>query len=83
VWEAMSLGIVVLSAPAGDLRLEIKNNINGFLINEYDMYSFCKKLNWIIKNHHKLNKLRKNAILSMKQKHDIKNISSQILNNFF
>jgi len=83
VWEAMSLGIVVLSAPAGDLRLEIKNNINGFLINEYDMHSFCKKLNWIIKNHHKLNKLRKNAILSMKQKHDIKNISSQILNNFF
>jgi len=83
VWEAMSLGIVVLCAPAGDLRFEIKNNINGFLMNTYDLHSYCKKLSWIVKNHHKLIKLRKNAFLSMKQSHDIKNISNQIYKNFF
>lgn len=60
VLEALCLGKPIISTPVDGLKDIIKNNYNGYLINNNK--EFAKTINEILKDENKLKKLSKNAI---------------------
>ena len=80
VWEAMSIGKIVLCSPAGDLKFTIKNNYNGFLIKNYNIKTYAEKIFSIIKNFNKLNNLKKNAIKTILTNYNIEDTFVKINN---
>ena len=79
VWEAMSLGIILFTTQAGEIKYQIKDGFNGFLIKNSDVERNSEKLIWISQNLDKLNSMRMNAIKTVKKNFDIKKIRIQIL----
>ena len=55
LWEAMSMGIPVVSTKVGGASQYIKNGFNGYLCNIFDSENIFKKVNKLILN----SKLRK------------------------
>lgn len=78
VWEAMSLGIVIFTTQAGEIKYKIKDGFNGFLIKNYDVEKNAEKLIWISQNLNKFQNIRLNAIKTVKKNFDIKKIRIQI-----
>lgn len=62
--EAMSFGLPVISfdCPVGPGNL-IENNIDGILIQDNDIKTYVKKLNFVIQNKELQNQLARNAII--------------------
>ena len=59
--EAMSYGIPCIAPPKGGPVELINNNVNGYLINSYDINKITKLIIYLEDNRHKLEKLSKNA----------------------
>lgn len=76
--QAYGLPCIAFDCPTGPAEV-IENNINGFLINCFDLEEFASKLNMLILDENLLNSFSANSI-SKSKAFDIENISKKWIN---
>ncbi len=82
--EAMAFGIPVIASKVGAIPDTIKNNENGFIIEEQDAKLYAEKIIFIIENPELFNKFSAQNLKSYKERFTVKNYCKSVeewLNN--
>ena len=74
--EAMACGLPVISSNAGGLENIIKDNINGFIINDFDKYKYIEKIK-LLEDINLRQKIFENNI-KLSQKYKWENVAKNI-----
>lgn len=80
VIEAMAAGLPVISTPAGDINLIVKEEESGFIVNFNSPEEIAEKVNYLIMNPELIIKLGKAGQSIVLNKFDSKHLPKNILN---
>lgn len=79
--EALSLGVPVITTPAGGMKDVVQNGYNGFIAQDFEMVSFENCISqWIKLDQHQKNKMKECAFKSFHENYNIESISQQYIN---